>query len=169
MIGVRRNLEVVTNVAILVVCGAILWTYLGHKARSLPVNGEEASLEGTSLSPLPGYNWSHQQGTLILAIRKGCHFCENSLPFYKRLSTLHEDKNLQVHVMVVMPDDKTSAESLLRSAGVSVDGVFDMPLSSLHVSATPTILLVNAKGRVDKAWVGQLSQEGEGDVISHLK
>lgn len=169
MFSMRKCFETATNIAILLVCGAILWTIFGPKLHSPSNTGEDASLKGVSLSVLPGYDWRLHQSTLVLAIRKGCHFCESSLPFYKHLSQLEQDKDLTVHLLAVMPDDKASAESLLKVGGVSIDGVFDFPLSSLHVSSTPTLLLVDANGRVDKAWVGELSPKGEEDVISDAK
>jgi hypothetical protein len=74
---------------------------------------EEARLEGHTLPPLPGYRWGDHQKTLVLAIRKGCHFCEDSLPFYKRLSDLEKSNTLHAHVLAVMPDARESGAEAL--------------------------------------------------------
>jgi len=139
MYGARKIIEVATNVAILVVCGLIGWTLVTQKTldiRSIfpPPPGAEARLEGNTLSALPGYRWADHQKTLVLAIRKGCHFCEDSLPFYKRLTNLENSNILHAHVLAVMPDDRDSGAKALQSAGVAVECVFSQPLDSLQVS-----------------------------------
>jgi hypothetical protein len=84
MVRTQKVIEVAANLAILVVCGLIGWAVLTHK--NLPSGpGERASLQGVTLPSLPGYHWGDHRKTLVLAIRKGCHFCDASLPFYKRL------------------------------------------------------------------------------------
>lgn len=170
MTNIRRTIEITTNVAILVICGLIAWTILGHRHVSANApSGSEQHLEGIILPSLPAYNWRTHPQTLVLAVRRGCHFCENSLPFYKRLSDLEKSDHLRVHLLAVMPDDPGLGGKLLESNHVDVQCIFDEPLSSIHVSGTPTLLLVDAAGRVEKAWVGQLSQAQEADVISQAQ
>jgi thioredoxin-related protein len=151
-----------------VVCGLIGWTLLSH--RSLPSgSGERARLEGVTLPPLPGYRWNDHQKTLVLAIRKGCHYCDSSLPFYKQLSGLEKNNTLHAHLLAVMPDDPAAGTADLRSGGVLVEAIFKQPLSSIQVSGTPTLFLVDAKGSIEHSWVGELTPQGEKDVISTLE
>jgi thioredoxin-related protein len=119
--------------------------------------------------PLPGYRWGDHQKTLVLAIRKGCHFCDDSLPFYKRLGDLEKRNNLHAHVLAVMPDDRESGAKALQSGDVAVDSVFSQPLDSLKVTGTPTILLLDSHGRVARAWVGQLTPQGEEELITAVE
>jgi thioredoxin-related protein len=130
---------------------------------------EESHLEGSTLPPLPGYRFGDHEKTLVLAIRKGCHFCEESLPFYKRLVELEKSNSLHAHVLAVMPDDKDSASKALQSSGAVVDGIFSQPLDSLKVSGTPTLLLLDSKGRVERAWIGQLNPQGEKELIATVE
>lgn len=65
-----------------------------------------------------------------------------------------------------MPDNQALGGAMLRSGGVIVDGIFSQPLESIKVTETPTLLLLDSSGRVDNVWVGQLSPQGEKDVIS---
>jgi hypothetical protein len=168
MVKPQKIIEVAANLAILVVCGLIGWTFLTHK--SLPSGlGERAHLESTALPPLPGYRWGDHPKTLVLAIRKGCHFCDSSLPFYKRLSGLEKNNTLHAHLLAVMPDDPTAGTADLRAGGVSVDTLFNQPLNSIQVSGTPTLFLVDAKGSIEHSWVGELTPQGEKDVIATLE
>jgi hypothetical protein len=118
------------------------------------------------LQPVAGYNWNSHPETLVLAIRKGCHYCEASLPFYKKLVALEDKKSLRAHVLAVMPDDRDAGSQLLQANGLMVDAVFKMPLDSIHVSGTPTVLLLDTHGRVEEGWSGQLPPRGENEVIA---
>ena len=172
MMEVRKTIEVVTNIAILAVCVLLGWTLITHKGLhfgSSGVGDEEAKLVGQSVPALPGYNWSNHPKTLVLAIRKGCHFCESSLPFYKHLGELEQSKALHAHVLAVMPDPQADGVTDLKAGGVTVDGVFNQPLDSMKVSGTPTLLLLDANGRVAQAWVGELSEKREKDLIAALE
>jgi hypothetical protein len=168
MVRTQKIIEVSANLAILVVCGLIGWALLTHK--NLPSgSGERAHLEGITLPPLPGYRWGDHQKTLVLAIRKGCHYCNSSLPFYKQLSGLEKNNSLHAHLLAVMPDDVATGTADLRSGGVSVDALFNQPLNSIQVSGTPTLFLVDAKGSIERSWVGELTPQGEKDVIATLE
>jgi len=166
--SVPKMVETVTNVAILAVCGLLCWTLLTHKnffSGAAPINAETTQLEGKMLPTLHGYHWGDHPGTLVLAIRRGCHFCEASLPFYKRLGDLEKKNALRAHVLAVMPDDQGSGAGALQSGGVAVEGIFNQPLDTINVSGTPTLLLLDTHGRVARAWVGQLTPQSENDVI----
>jgi len=169
MTYLRKVLEVLTNCAILVVSGLICWSFFTHKVPFTFSSGAaiEAKLEGSVLAPA-GYNWSLHPKTLVLAIRKDCHFCEDSLPFYKKLSDLEKENSLRTHVLIVMPDDSLSGTALLKREGISMESIFNLPLNSMHVSGTPTILLVDSRGQVIKTWVGELSSQREQEVLSNI-
>jgi hypothetical protein len=166
---VKSFLERLVNIAIVLVCCFLAWTFITQKR--LPFGSslsaiEEARLQGQTLPPLPSYKWGSRSETLVLAIRSGCHFCENSLPFYKHLSELEKSNAFRAHLLAVMPDDKDVASEILQSGGVTVESVFGQPLDSIKVSGTPTLLLLDAYGRVKKSWVGQLQPRQEEEVIA---
>jgi hypothetical protein len=39
----------------------------------------------------------------------------------------------------------------------------------LKVSGTPTLLLLDSKGRVERAWIGQLNPQGEKELIATVE
>jgi thioredoxin-related protein len=145
------------------------YTSIRQPTYNFRAGGQETNLEGHILPPLPGYHWADHQKTLVLAIRKGCHFCEESLPFYKRLEDLENTNSLHAHVLAVMPDNQDSGSAALQSGGVAVEGIFSQPLNSIQVTGTPTLLLLDAKGRVERAWIGQLTPQGEEDLIAAVE
>jgi hypothetical protein len=170
MADVRKITEIGTNIAILAVCCLIGWTIITHKSLDLrsvfAARAGEAQFDGRTLPALPGYRWADHEKTLVLAIRKGCHFCQDSLPFYKRLSELEKSNTLHAHLLAVMPDDPASGVAALQSGGVIAQGIFNQPLNSIQVSGTPTLLLLDRNGRVVKAWVGELTSQREREVIA---
>jgi hypothetical protein len=172
-VSARSFLETFTNISLVVVCSLLVILFFAHRDfwlhGGLQKNPQAASLQGTTLNPLPEYSWSSHKETLVLALRDGCHFCEASMPFYKRLSDLNETHQVHPHLLVVMPDDRSSGMKHLNVEGVYIEGAFAHPLSSINVSGTPTLLLVNANGRVDKAWVGQLLPAQESEVLSAVE
>ena len=121
---------------------------------------------GTKVS-LPGLEWSGNKRTLVLAVSARCHYCTESAPFYRRLST--EASNLDgVGLVAVLPQPVDEARRYMDELGApvkSVSGRLDM----LGVSATPTLLLVDSEGVVRKSWVGQLSASAEAEVLAALK
>jgi hypothetical protein len=159
----RKLLEVSANIGILVVSGLLVWALIGH---GLIDRKQAKTIEGVTLSQLPGYNWASRQETMVLAIRSGCHFCEESLPFYRRLAMLEKNNQLRAHLLAVMPDSSLAGVATLKSADINMDAIYGEPLDNLKVTGTPTILLVNDRGRVMREWVGELTMQRENDVIS---
>ena len=127
---------------------------------------EEVGPAGQTLAPLPGYSWSSYRKTLVIAIRRGCPFCDASLPFYRQLGEQERSNVLRAHVLVVMPNDASSGSSLLKKDDVEVQGIFGQELDALKVSGRPTVLLLDSSGRIERAWIGQLTPRGEKEVMN---
>ena len=121
---------------------------------------------GQTLAPLPGYMWSSYPKTLVIAIRKGCPYCDASMPFYRQLGEQEKSNMLRAHVLVVMPNDASYGSSLLEKNDVEVQGIFGQKLAALNVSGTPTVLLLDSSGRIEREWVGQLSPRAEKEVMN---
>jgi hypothetical protein len=127
---------------------------------------EEGRPMGQTLAPLPGYSWSRYPKTLVIAIRRGCPYCDASLPFYRRLGEQEKSNVLRVHVLVVMPNDASWGSGFLEKNEVEVEGIFGQRLDALRVSGTPTVLLLDSSGRIERTWVGLLSPRREQEVMN---
>jgi hypothetical protein len=131
-----------------------------HETRS-----SQPLIAGTKIS-LPGINWQKHGQTLLLALQKGCHYCTDSAPFYQRLMRERADST---RIVAVLPQQTGISREYLTGLGVSVDEVRQAPLSALGASGTPTLILVNNKGRVVKAWAGQLPPQAEVEVLGQVR
>lgn len=173
--NIKKSIEWIANVGILVVCGLFIWSFITHKTINFNTRAsndyetEAAKFIGLKLPQPQNYQWSSHPATLVLGIRVRCHFCEASLPFYKSLAKLEEQHSIHTHILTIMPDSRLSASAMLSSAGLKVEGVFNEQLSDVHVALTPTLLLVDGEGVVQHAWLGQLPTEKEHEVVATLK
>jgi hypothetical protein len=167
----KSILEILTNVALVAVSALIIWSFatrpgiwLGRSARA-----GDAVAVGTLLGPPSGYSWASHSRTLMLAIREGCMYCKNSVPFYRRLSDLRQKSQLRANFLAVMPDSREAGAHFLAANNIGVDAIYSLPLSDVKVSGTPTLLLLDNQGRIENAWVGQLHTAQEYAVIAALQ
>lgn len=158
----RRFLEIAANVAILVVAIIVVRNLIW--ARWQPKQQLEAPIVGTKVS-LPGIKWDDGT-TLVLVLQKGCRFCEESSPFYRRLRD--QRSGSQPRMVAAVPGNKTDIARYLSEQGVVVDEIVNASLSDFHVSFTPTLLLVDRSGNVRDVWVGKLDARKETEVAQRM-
>lgn len=117
--------------------------------------------------PLENVDWKENKKTLVLYISTTCRFCNESSPFYKRLVEKYADgKN--VKLVAVLPQSVDEAKKHLTDLGVGINDVRNARLTSIGVSATPTLLLVNESGVISEYWRGKLTEDREKEVFSKL-
>jgi len=72
-------------------------------------------------------------------------------------------------MVAVLPQAADEGRKYLDGEGVRVDDVKQATLSTIGVTGTPTMLLVDGKGTVAKVWEGKLQPDQEGGVLAVLK
>lgn len=76
-----------------------------------------ADLVGKTVT-LPGVHFPAQRDKLVLAVSTSCHFCNDSLPFYRYLTSKLQGK---LDIVAVCPQAQADAESYYQtSAGIVV-------------------------------------------------
>jgi hypothetical protein len=161
----KDKLEIATNILIILVVLLIGGTYLkSHFGRQ-----EGGPTIGETINAPPGYDWHRFPPTLVIAVRDDCVYCERSYPFYRHLQSLEHDNQLKAHILIVTPDDSTRAAALLSSQGITSQAITDTPLSNMKVSSTPTLLLVDANGRLLQSWIGELDASRSDALIAQLR
>jgi hypothetical protein len=165
MRNIWKAVENATNIAVIVfVCLAAVFFY-----RTYEDNRPEVPQTGATLPALAGYSWQSTSQSLVLALRKGCHFCEESMPFYRKLYDLEKSNSLKVKMVAVFPDTTQDAYEVLSTQSLPIPCIPKFSLSSLSVSGTPTLILVDQTGRVEKAWIGKLDSQGEENVLAAIQ
>jgi cytochrome c biogenesis protein CcmG/thiol:disulfide interchange protein DsbE len=98
-----------------------------------------------------------------------CHPCRRDMPFYQAFHRAHPD----VKVLGVnwRESDHDNALTLLRQKGVTYPSVVDKDGSIVRAAALPTLILVDAEGRVayDQAVEIKSLDQLEKLVHTHLK
>lgn len=168
--SISRKIEVTANVATIFVAvlisAVVVKTYVSPNAfaRSAVVSAPEVvkgkSVDGHAL----GVDWKKNRRTLVLAISTTCHFCKDSVPFYQKLGAVEKD----VKMVPVLPQPIAEAQKYFSDSGVHVDDVRQVPLNTLGVRGTPTLLLVNDAGVVTDVWVGKLQPDQEAQVLTAM-
>lgn len=160
-----KRLEVATNVAIfcafLLVAVLAATRFFGHSA-----NQTQQPTIGSQV-PLQSANWSNSNRSLVLALSTGCHFCSESADFYRKLvpSATHNG----VRVVAILPQPVADGRAYLSHLDVPVPEVLQSSLDAVEVSGTPTLLLLDRQGRIEKAWVGKLNPEEEQQVLASIR
>jgi hypothetical protein len=175
MHGAARKIETAANVAIILVAlvaGSVLIKrhFLGgppHAAEPTPAPGKQP-IVGTRLN-LEGVDWTKSKQTLLLALAKGCHFCSESAPFYRKLAEETSGRS-DVRLIALFPRETTSeARTYLDELGVSVSEIKQATLDAIGARGTPTLVLADSGGRVIDSWTGRLTDEKEVELLSRFK
>lgn len=116
--------------------------------------------------PIESVNWTEKNQTLVLYLSTTCRYCNESVPFYRKL--MKERSKFGFEIIAVMSQNPEEARSYLKKNDLDIPEVFSSSLSSLGVTSTPTLLLVNQDGVVSDFWRGKLSPEKEAEVLAKL-
>lgn len=158
-----KYIEVSSNVAVLVVAMALLGTIVSTHwlARPGKAKFEEGLQKGQVLARLPSIDYDAAPQTLVSVLSTKCTYCKESLPFYKRLLGEQQTAGQVTRMVAVFPDPKTDVEQYKEQNQLSEESVPAVNYSTLNVTGTPTLILVDSTGRVLDFWVGKLSKEEE--------
>ncbi len=162
----KARIEVIANLVVILLAIAIGGIYLRDRF-SAPRAESDAIKVGDRLPRLEGWDWSAHDRTLVMVLRKGCHFCEDSAPFYQRLAARQQEGSTAA-VVAVFPDTPEAVRKVVQTEGLGVHALPEIPLEKLKVSGTPSLLLVDRTGMVLNAWIGMLSPRQELDVIKAM-
>ncbi len=131
-----------------------------------PKRTESRITAGTKM--LVDYDWGKSNKTLLLVLSETCHFCNESAPFYQKLTSQFSDPE-KLRFVAVFPQEVSSATKHLDELGVRVTEIRQAVPSAFGASGTPTLILISNDGTVVDSWVGKLSPEEESRVIEKVR
>src|SRR5712692_1305197 len=118
----KNKVEVVANVAVILLAVVIGSVFLMDRFVT-PGPGPNEVKAGDQLPGLHAYNWKAHDRTLVLALRNGCHFCEDSMTFYRRLAKLEESKQIGSHLLAVLPHDPAGVRQVVETRQLTIEVV----------------------------------------------
>ena len=163
-----KRIELGANLAIIIVAvllaGVLVKNYFlaNGQGETDPFNYHQ--LKNSRIS-LPDVDWQGNGQTLVLAVSNTCRFCTDSAPFYQQLAK----SQTRTRLVAVLPQTVEEGKRYFADLGVTVDEVKQGSLSSIGVTGTPTLILVNDDGIVVDSWVGRLAPEQEAEVLSKAR
>lgn len=114
---------------------------------------------------LPGADWQAAPVSVLLQISSTCHFCNDSMPFYRELMAARETSAAKVPVIVASADAVNVIAQHLVDEKVTVDKVLHSRLAGF-AAVTPTVYIVDSKGMVKRVFVGELDSSGQKELLA---
>jgi thioredoxin-related protein len=167
----KSTLDTVANIAIIVVC-VIAAGVLGLRLydRFHAPAGPPQVEKGEQYDQLKQVVPAGASRALVVAVQPGCHFCNDSLPFYKKLIDQRNQQSSQVKFVAAVPSEEAKPQESQKfsTAGAQPDSVVKLDFAAVKVPGTPTLMLVDNNGKVLDVWVGKLDSGGEKEVLKVL-
>jgi hypothetical protein len=173
----ERRVQFATSIAFLLLC--LVGSALGVKALVSP-----PPVRATDPLPPPrpqpptyavgeqikvaGVDFRASAQTLVLVVRKGCRFCDESMPFYKQLG---DDAAIAktTRLVIAAPDDEVVSREELAKQAVRVDQVVKVKGGDLKVRGTPTVIVVDRGGTVRQVLIGRLDETKQRELVTTLR
>ncbi|SRR6266436_215730 len=168
----QTRIEVVSNVVLIICCVVVVAFFfrnylVSRKQETKPNTPALTSLVGNKVF-LRDLNWAKSQQTLLVVLQKGCRFCDESTPFYQRL-TRELNEPGKTHLVAVLPQSNDESKQYLKDKMIDIPDVKQASPMPMGVRGTPTLVLVDNTGTVLEQWNGKLPAAEEDKVISRLK
>jgi thioredoxin-related protein len=167
----KSTLDTAANIAIILVCAIAAFVLIRNQffpPAPPPRPGEVA--QGDQIEVLQQAVPAGADRALVMALSPGCHFCTESMPFYKRLIDERNQKGSDIKVVAAVPapEAREGEMKIMADAGVKPDAVVELNFQEAKVAGTPTLLLVDNQGKVLDVWVGKLDERNEKKVLQTL-
>jgi len=163
--SLKATLEVSTNVAVLLVAISALsllaiFFFVGPRKPELTPGLEKGRVFGN----LTNIDYRGNEQTLIIALSTTCPYCGQSLPLYRRILDTQHSAKKPLKVIALFPNSADDVAKYLKENQLTIDTITGVDFSSLHISGTPTMILVNDRGVVNDFWTGRLD-DGEAEQV----
>jgi hypothetical protein len=163
------KLETATHVFLIAVCCLAGGLLIEQRFFSPPEDGPVPARDLVDRQVnLPGADWQSAPVSVLLQISSTCHFCNESMPFYRQLMAARQAGSVKVPVIVASADAVGVMRKHLEDQQVVVDKVLHSRLEAFPM-VTPTVYIVDSRGVVKRAFIGKLDSAGEKQLLSIVK
>ena len=101
----------------------------------------------------------------MLALNTGCHCCQDSVPFYQKLAQAQRLDSNDLQLVAAFPNAAEIVGQFAQQEGLNIRRAAGVSFEKLRVNATPTLILVNQNGQVEKVWIGILTAKQEMELL----
>lgn len=158
-----KSLDKAANIAVILAALLFIFVVVRTEIRKRTYPDPAVAELHRTVADLPGVHFPKQNKSLIIAVSTTCHFCQESLPFYKDVSARSKGR---IDVIALLPQPEAEAKTFIQNANISATQIVSAKLSTIGVRGTPTMLLVDERGNVERAWTGELDEKRRQEVLS---
>jgi hypothetical protein len=97
-----------------------------------------------------------------------CHFCQESVPFYKQVVQARQGRQAGVAFSVLSSELVDDVKAFLSKEGIAVDGVYRVG-SAAGLHGTPMLLMVDGTGTVRRVFPGALDADRREQVLKSVR
>ena len=165
----KHTAEIASNIAVVLVAVAMLSfaiAYFWIPANPTMVGGLQ---KGQQLSALPGIDYGGAHQTLLIALNTDCSYCKESIPLYRKVTNAYPPGTKSLRVVALFPNKSREVADYLTANSLKIDSIADVNFTALHVSATPTMILVNSRGEIQNFWLGRLAESESAALLRELR
>lgn len=162
-------LETLTNVAVILVAVTVISTLVlnYYELRRAP-NMQTGLQRGSVLAQLPNTDYQASPQTLLIALDTKCSYCQDGIPFYNSLLAAQKSSASSTRIIAIFPNSKKEVTNFLQQNQLNLETIGEVKFNPLRISGTPTMILVNADGRVENFWIGKITPPQEAQVIADV-
>jgi thioredoxin-related protein len=173
----KSTLDTVANIAIIIVCAIAAAVLVRNQFFPPQPSGPPQAKKGEQYAQLKAVVPPGASRALVVAVQPGCHFCNDSMTFYKQLLDQRNSQASKVKFVAAVPanDKPADAKKLVddeaekfSSVGAKPDSMVNLDFAAVKVPGTPTLMLVDNNGKILNVWVGKLDPGSEKEVLKTL-
>jgi peroxiredoxin len=165
------SLERMANIAVILAAAVCIVTWASFALRA-PVSARDVSpryVAGDSLAEVPEIATITVPRILVVFVNSLCRYCTESMPFYRQLSELRASNagGDPASIIFVSREPLASLTTYLANHGIGGQLLIALPQGTpFKMTTTPTVLLLDRMRKVERVWVGLLSDSQRNEVLA---
>ena len=129
---------------------------------------QEAQLSIGSKLSVPSVDWTKRSRHTVLFISRSCKACQDSLPFYKKLSSVAANAP-DSQMLILSAESPSLLQPWLAEEGITGALVAKVDPAAVGFTETPTLLMVDSTGTVTDIAMRRLPADAEQQVFRRLE
>lgn len=162
----RGWLDGLAAVSMIAASSVLIWYTVVRRpsAETFRIQAPPTYKAGETFASVTGLNFSDSSATVVIWVRSGCHYCTESMDFYKRVTS----RPRRARVIVMGQESSELLQKYVESHGVRADAYVSVQPRTVKLSGTPSLLLIGSDARVRKIWNGKLRTPAEEEAVLSL-
>ena len=124
---------------------------------------------GDQLPRLSGVDYSQSEETVVIYLSSSCYSCIRSMEFYRALANEVGRSRGRLQLIVVAWETAEKLHRFIERYQLNANRVISLSEPDRRVFATPTLVLANRRGMVQRVWLGEQPPAARTTILSLLR